>query len=301
MSASTPRSSWARAASRRSRPKATASSSGAGPSSRHVPISNSTAFQVRGASSRLTCASACSSARRPSAGAALGHARLADQPPGLREAALVALALERLDRRLCLRGDLLRVGLRLDQEPDPGAADARVCLHAAVPARAGGFDRALVHLLGPRMLRVALERLGDQREHRDALGARRPAAGRRRAPAARPPRCPRARARSVRPPPPAAARRAVRARIRGARSAQVGVVAVRVLEMVADDRLQLDHPLGVAALEPVRDPLVQVGAVLFRERLVGGVSHQHVGERVTLLGLERRLLRHDQPLARPAR
>ena len=86
------------------------------------------------------------------------------------------------------------------------------------------------------------------------------------------------RARAARAP-AAASRRAARcasAYPRGPIGPEVGVVAVRVLEVVADDRLELDHPLRVAALEPVRDPLVQVGAVLLRERLVGGVADQHV-------------------------
>ena len=95
----------------------TASSSGAGPSIRQVPISNSTAFQARGASSRSTWASACSSACRPSPARPWDHARLADQPPGLGQAAFVALALERLDRRLRLRHQIVGVRLGLDQEP----------------------------------------------------------------------------------------------------------------------------------------------------------------------------------------
>ena len=252
MSASTPRSSCARAASNRSRPKATASSSGAGPSSRLVAQLEQ--HRVPRAGRELAAHVRKRLLERAPAVArvALGHVDLADQPPCLCEAAFVALALEHLDRRAGLRRDLLRmVGLGLDQEPDSGPPHPRVGLHTAVAARAGGFDRALVHLLGPCVLRVALQRLADQWAAARCARSRSPAAGRRRVPGDRRLRCPRVPARNVRPPPPAAARLAVQARTRAVRSAQVGVVAIRVLEVVADDRLQLDHPLGVAALEPV--------------------------------------------------
>jgi hypothetical protein len=65
-----------------------------------------------------------------------------------------------------------------------------------------------------------------------------------------------------------------------------------------EDRLDLDHPLLVAVLEPVGEPLVQVGAVVLRDRLVGGVADHDVAEGEARLALEGGRLGRDELLAR---
>ena len=66
--------------------------------------------------------------------------------------------------------------------------------------------------------------------------------------------------------------------------------------MVADDLVQLNE-LGCVLLEPVREPLVKLGADRFRQRLVGGVANQEVAKAVGVFAGQQRLLRPDQILA----
>ena len=69
---------------------------------------------------------------------------------------------------------------------------------------------------------------------------------------------------------------------------ELGAVAIRLLEVVADDLVQLDE-VGAVLLEPVGEPLVQVGADGLRQRLVRGVADQQVAEAEGLLVRELRV------------
>ena len=60
--------------------------------------------------------------------------------------------------------------------------------------------------------------------------------------------------------------------------AELGAVAVALLEVVPEDLLVLGDPRGDEALQPVGEPLVQGCAKLLRGRVVGGVPHEEVLE-----------------------
>ena len=75
--------------------------------------------------------------------------------------------------------------------------------------------------------------------------------------------------------------------LRAARGERLGLLAappeldqeaVRLLEVVAEDLLELVHALAGRSLEPVREALVELGARLLRQRAVGGVPEQDVAE-----------------------
>ena len=58
---------------------------------------------------------------------------------------------------------------------------------------------------------------------------------------------------------------------------ELGAVAAGLLEVVAEDLVQLDQ-LGAVLLQPGCEALVEVGAGRFRQRVVGGVADQQVAE-----------------------
>src|SRR5207244_7001971 len=69
--------------------------------------------------------------------------------------------------------------------------------------------------------------------------------------------------------------------------AQLDAVSVRLLEVVAENLLELRHAFARLLLEPSRVLLVQLGARLLRQRAVGGVADQDVAEPVRGLVHER--------------
>ena len=71
--------------------------------------------------------------------------------------------------------------------------------------------------------------------------------------------------------------------------AELGAVAVGLLEVVAEDLLVLGHAVAGRALEPVGELLVQRGAELLRGRAVGGVADEDVLEAERGLAGEARL------------
>src|SRR5262249_42082336 len=73
--------------------------------------------------------------------------------------------------------------------------------------------------------------------------------------------------------------------------------AVRLLEVVADDLLVLEHARTGRTLEPVRETLVEVGARRLGERPVRGVANEEVPEAKRLVAGERRALRPDDVAA----
>ncbi len=77
---------------------------------------------------------------------------------------------------------------------------------------------------------------------------------------------------------------------------QLRAVAVRLLEVVADELVLLDQP-GTALLQPAPEALVQLGPRRLRQRLVGGVPDEQVAEPVRVVPCDRRRLRTDQLLA----
>src|SRR5262245_45465198 len=69
-----------------------------------------------------------------------------------------------------------------------------------------------------------------------------------------------------------------------------------LLQVVADDLIQLGGALAQAALEPAREALVEVGPRLLRDAEVRGVADQDVPEAETVLGREDRARRLDELL-----
>ena len=65
-----------------------------------------------------------------------------------------------------------------------------------------------------------------------------------------------------------------------------GAEAVRLLEVVPDDLLELAQPVPGRALEPSGVALVQVGAGALRKRPVRGIADQGVPEPVRLVARE---------------
>ena len=81
------------------------------------------------------------------------------------------------------------------------------------------------------------------------------------------------------------ARAASDGRVRVARP-ECNAIPERLLEMVADDLLELAQPVLGRPLEPGGVALVQVGARVLRQRAVGGVADQGMAEAVGLLAGE---------------
>ena len=77
---------------------------------------------------------------------------------------------------------------------------------------------------------------------------------------------------------------------------ELGAVAAGLLEVVAEDLVQLDE-LGPVLLQPGCEALVEVRAGRLRERLVGRVADQQVAEAEAVLARELRPVRPDQLLA----
>ena len=129
---------------------------------------------------------------------------------------------------------------------------------------------------------------------RSAGGPGRPArAGPRPAPAGGPPPAgPRGPAPRARRPEPLRGRRGERA-VALARSPELGAVAAGLREVVADDLVAGVAPRG----EPVGEALVQLGAVVLRRALVGGLADEGVGEAERVVPRELRSVGADQPLA----
>src|SRR2546426_28548 len=65
---------------------------------------------------------------------------------------------------------------------------------------------------------------------------------------------------------------------------ELGAPAVGLLEVEADDLLELCPSLAYRPLEPVGETLVKLGPSRLSQRLVGGVSDQEVTEAVGVLG-----------------
>ena len=73
--------------------------------------------------------------------------------------------------------------------------------------------------------------------------------------------------------------------------AELGPVAESPLEVVAEELLVLAGPLADGLLEPGGVALVELGARLLRQRLVGRVADEGVAEAERLLSRERRAAR----------
>ena len=71
---------------------------------------------------------------------------------------------------------------------------------------------------------------------------------------------------------------------------ELGAVAARLLEVVAQDLVQLDE-LGPVLLQPGCEALVEVRARRFRQRVVGRVTDQQVAEAEAVLAGELRRVR----------
>ena len=80
------------------------------------------------------------------------------------------------------------------------------------------------------------------------------------------------------------------------RHPELGAIAHALLEVVAEDLVQLDD-LGAVLLHPGGEALVEVGASRLRQRVVGRIADQEVPEAEGILASELRPVRADQRLA----
>ena len=88
-----------------------------------------------------------------------------------------------------------------------------------------------------------------------------------------------------------------RKRLRGrVGRAELGAVAVGLLEVVADDLVAFDERRA-GLVEPAREALVQLGARCLRQRVVGRVSDQQVAEAIGIGTRELRPVGTDELLA----
>ena len=154
-----------------------------------------------------------------------------------------------------------------------GGSGARVLDPADLAQRVDEVDQT------DESLRIAL---GQQPDAALQEPARRPGHRRARSPCGRPD--------GGEPPPDAASVVAMRVG-----RVELGAVAVRLLEVVADDLVELDEL--TVTLEPARKPLVQLGPRLLGQSVVRGVADQEVTETEGLVLRARRALRPDQLLA----
>ena len=76
--------------------------------------------------------------------------------------------------------------------------------------------------------------------------------------------------------------------------AKLGAVPVCQLQVVGEDLLVLHEPITCGALEPVGEPLVELGAIGLGQRVVGRVADQDVPELVHLVGGQPGALRCDE-------
>ena len=79
--------------------------------------------------------------------------------------------------------------------------------------------------------------------------------------------------------------------------AELGSIALPLLQVVCDDLLVLDEPVAGNSLEPVGEAGVKVSALLFRERCVGGVANQEMAEAKRLIASRAGAIRTDELLA----
>ena len=70
----------------------------------------------------------------------------------------------------------------------------------------------------------------------------------------------------------------------------------RLLQVVADDLLELRRVLSGMLVQPAREALMQRGAQLFRRPVVGGVADEDVAEAESVLAVEVRRVRPHQLL-----
>ena len=82
------------------------------------------------------------------------------------------------------------------------------------------------------------------------------------------------------------------------RLAELDPESMSLLEVVSEDLLVLVHPLTRGALEPLCVPLVKVGSLFLRHRLVCRVADQQVPEPECVLTRELRPVGTDQLLPR---
>jgi hypothetical protein len=81
-----------------------------------------------------------------------------------------------------------------------------------------------------------------------------------------------------------------------ANASKLQAVAIRLLEVVADDLVQLDE-LPAVLLQPHGESFVQLAAGRLRQRVVGGIPDQQVAETAGVLARELRLVRANELLA----
>ena len=180
------------------------------------------------------------------------------------------------------------VSKRVEREASSGL-ETLVCRLARAPSIAG--RRAS---LRPLELTATYERSASSGRASSASGPRR-RAGRSRA-AGGPPQPGRAPDRATRP----AARSLAAARdaeLRSARRPELLRKPIRLLEVVAEDLVELEGRPGSRVLEPLREALVELRAQLLRHRHVGRVPDKEMAETKRLLAREERPLGANQFLA----
>ncbi len=77
----------------------------------------------------------------------------------------------------------------------------------------------------------------------------------------------------------------------------LGPVTERLLEVIAEHLFHLCRPVARGALQPVCEALMEFGAHLLRQAVVGSIPDQHVTEAERVIAPEERALLADQLLA----
>ncbi len=220
----------------------------------------------------------------------------AQEGPRLRQPSLVGLAFEDRDRpgRFALR--LLSPPLGVGEEPDPEAEDDCLRLQARLGTTLRSLGRLGDHLLQPpevaRLEQGERELRKDLLAQRvvvrgDALCAGEQVDGRGHVAARESPAPCRCESRGC----PAAERDGALVPL-----AELGQRHVRTFEVEPHDLLSLSHPLPGLALDPRREPLMQVRASSLGDPAVRGVDREDVREAKSILVAQCRAIRNDQLL-----
>ena len=206
--------------------------------------------------------------------------RLGLQAPRAREAELVAELLEDGDRTVGSVDQLVRRDVGFREQAQEASLDECAGGQSTVAGRRGSFHRLGEHAVCPA--HIAAQALhdsdvGDQFDPEGIIRGQqcggpcdqvhpggRVAANER--PSARAPeslgRLPCERSRSI------------------VDGAQLDSVAVRLLEVVADDLFVFDRALPCGVFEPAAEPFVELGSRFLRDRVVGGVTDEEMPEAV---------------------
>ena len=221
---------------------------------------------------------------------------VAEEPPGARQGSVIARAGEHVDRAASLIEGPLLPADRIGRLPHEQLDEREGRAQRVVADRRRAVDRHAQDVRGAREVTLLAQCLAEidreldpaavafgQRGHRaldEIRGRRDIPAGDGPAPGGTEPRG-------------GADADRVRFLVEGT---QLAAEAVRLLEVIADDLLELEHPRAGHSLEPVAEALVELRACPLEQSLIRGVAQQRVMEAVRGVPGERRLNKVEQLL-----